>query len=69
MIDVSYFLTITFILVRLSSFFIICKSFYPSGTPKALKVFFSLIMAIAVTQGVENVSIDVINSNYLSCLF
>ncbi len=69
MIDASYFLTITFILVRLSSFFIICKSFYPNGTPKTLKAFFALIMAVSITQGVENVTMDVINNNYILIIY
>ena len=69
MIDVAFFLTLTFILVRLSSFFIICKSFYPTGTPNALKVFFSLILSFVVAGSVENVTLETVNNNYMLIMY
>lgn len=65
MVNLDYFITLILIFVRLSSFFIICKAFYPKGTPGALKLFFGLIFSFTVIPGVKGVSLDLISNNYI----
>lgn len=69
MVNLDYFITFIFIFVRLSSFFIICKAFYPKGTPGTLKVFFSLIFSFTLMGGVNGVSLDLITSNYILIMY
>ena len=65
MINTVYFLTLMFIFIRLTSFFIICKAFYPKGTPNTLKMFFSLIFSVALVAGIESIDVNSINNNYI----
>ncbi len=64
MVNLDYFITLILIFIRLSSFFIICKAFYPKGTPGALKLFFGLIFSFTLIPGVKGVSLDLISNNY-----
>ena len=68
MINLAYFLTLTFIFIRLTSFFTICKVFYPKGTPTTLKMFFSLIFSVGLIAGIPNIDINSINNNYVLLL-
>lgn len=65
MIDTSIFLALLFIFIRISSFFIITKVFFPNGTPKTLKVFFALIFAGTLVAGVNIKPIEEITNNYI----
>lgn len=69
MVNLDYFITLILIFVRLSSFFIICNAFYPKGTPGAIKVFFGLIFSFILIPGIDGVSLDVINNNYVFIIF
>jgi flagellar biosynthetic protein FliR/FlhB len=64
LVNLDYFITLILIFIRLSSFFIICKAFYPKGTPGALKLFFGLIFSFTLIPGVKGVSLDLISNNY-----
>ena len=69
MIDTAYLLTILFIFVRLSAFFILFKVIFPNGTPSAMKLFLSMIIAVSIAGGVENVNVEIINSNYVFIMY
>lgn len=69
MIDVAYFLTIMFIFVRLSVFFIVFKIIFPKGTPRALKMFLPMILAFALSSSVSKVNVEIINSNYIFFIY
>lgn len=69
MVNLDYFITLILIFVRLSSFFIICNAFYPKGTPGALKLFFGLIFSFILIPGIEGVSLELINNNYVFIMF
>ena len=53
MIDTLYFLALTLVMIRLGSFFTIVKAFFPKGTPKQLKMFFSLLVSVAIIGGID----------------
>ncbi|MGL5084786.1 MAG: flagellar biosynthetic protein FliR, partial [Clostridium sp.] len=65
MIDTTVFLALLFIFIRISSFFIMTKVFFPNGTPKTLKVFFALIFAGTLVSGVSSKPIEAITNNYV----
>ncbi|ATD54649.1 fused FliR family export protein/FlhB family type III secretion system protein [Clostridium chauvoei] len=65
MIDAAYFLSLIFIFIRLTSFFAITKVFFPNGTPKTLKMFFSLIFSVALVGGVDRINVELINNNLI----
>ncbi|AYE33417.1 fused FliR family export protein/FlhB family type III secretion system protein [Clostridium septicum] len=69
MIDATYFLALLFVFVRLTSFFAITKVFFPNGTPKTLKMFFSLIFSFAILGGVDNSNIELINNNLMLIMY
>lgn len=69
MVNLDYFITLILIFVRLSSFFIICKAFYPKGTPGTLKLFFSLIFSFILVGGVDGVSLNEITNNYILIIY
>lgn len=69
MIDTAYLLTILFIFVRLSAFFILFKVIFPNGTPSAMKLFLSMIIAVSIAGGVEKVNVEIINSNYVFIMY
>lgn len=64
MVDTVYFLALTLVMVRLGSFFTIVKAFFPKGTPKQLKIFFSLLVSIAIVGGIDYSMLDKISNNF-----
>lgn len=64
MINTAIFLTVMFIFVRLSAFFIVFNVIFPSGTPKAMKLFIPMIIAFTISGTVIGIDISLINSNY-----
>ncbi|MCQ2969363.1 MAG: fused FliR family export protein/FlhB family type III secretion system protein [Clostridium sp.] len=64
MINTSIFLTLTFIFVRLSAFFILFNIIFPSGTPKAMKLFIPMILAFIISGSISGVDVNLLNSNY-----
>lgn len=65
MIDTAYFLGITLVFIRLATFFLVVKAFYPSGTPKVLKGVLGIILSFFVISGIETNSLLEISSNYM----
>ncbi|CDG01282.1 Putative Flagellar biosynthetic protein FlhB [Clostridium chauvoei JF4335] len=39
--------------------------FFPNGTPKTLKMFFSLIFSVALVGGVDRINVELINNNLI----
>lgn len=64
MINTAFFLTIMFIFVRLSAFFIVFDVIFPKGTPKAMKLFIPMVLAFTISGTVGNLDIALIDSNY-----
>lgn len=69
MLNTPYFLALFFIFLRVTSFFIITKVFFPKGTPKILKAMFSLIFSFALLGGIDYESIKEITSNYYLIIY
>ena len=65
MIDTAYFLGLTLIFIRLATFFLVVKVFYPSGTPKILKGALGIILSFFVISGIDTSSLLEISNNYM----
>lgn len=70
MIDTGYFLGLLLIFLRISTFFVVVKVFYPKGTPNTLKIALGMIMSYFIIKGVDTSSVLKIDSNFklLLCL-
>ncbi|MGL5152455.1 MAG: fused FliR family export protein/FlhB family type III secretion system protein [Clostridium sp.] len=64
MINAVYFLAVTLIFVRLTSFFLSVKIFFPKGTPPILKGTLSLIISLAIISGIDYSYVSEISNNY-----
>ncbi|MZI81068.1 MULTISPECIES: fused FliR family export protein/FlhB family type III secretion system protein [Clostridium] len=65
MIDLAYFLGIFLIFLRISSYFVATKIFFPSGTPIMFKTGFSMILSYGIISGVDHNTVLAIDSNYM----
>lgn len=65
MINTAYFLGILFIFIRITSFFFAVKVFFPTGTPKIMKIFLGMILSYGAITGVDYSLVVDINSNYV----
>lgn len=65
MVDAAYFLGLFLIFLRVSSYFISTRIFFPSGTPTMFKTAFSMIMAYGLISGVDYNAVLNIESNYM----
>lgn len=71
MIDTLYFTALILITIRMFCFFIIVPVFFPSGTPSAVKVGLTLVMAYILIPGIDYSAINTINNNMpfvINCL-
>ena len=68
-VDINYFLTIIMIFIRMTSFFMVVRVFYPTGTPMILKVVFGIIISFAVAPGVDGSTISNITNNFTLAFF
>lgn len=69
MIDLAYFLGIFLIFLRISSYFVATKIFFPSGTPIMLKTGFSMILSYGIISGVDHTTVLAIDSNYMIAFY
>lgn len=69
MIDLAYFLGIFLIFLRISSYFVATKIFFPSGTPIMFKTGFSMILSYGIISGVDHTTVLVIDSNYMIAFY
>ncbi|NLK94054.1 MAG: fused FliR family export protein/FlhB family type III secretion system protein [Clostridiales bacterium] len=65
MLDTAYFLAIFFIFIRITSFFIVCRVFFPSGTPNIMKGVLGIILAYSIVSGLDYNSLLDISNNYM----
>ncbi|WP_238883233.1 fused FliR family export protein/FlhB family type III secretion system protein [Clostridium sp. YIM B02551] len=64
MINTVYFLAIFLIFLRIGSFLIISRIFFPSGTPNVVKVFFAFILSYMIITGINYDQLKTINDNF-----
>ena len=69
MIDLAYFLGIFLIFLRISSYFVATKIFFPSGTPIMFKTGFSMILSYGIISGVDHNTVLAIDSNYMIAFY
>lgn len=69
MIDLAYFLGIFLIFLRISSYFVATKIFFPSGTPIIFKTGFSMILSYGIISGVDHTTVLAIDSNYMIAFY
>ncbi|WP_294374515.1 fused FliR family export protein/FlhB family type III secretion system protein [uncultured Clostridium sp.] len=65
MVDAAYFLGLFLIFLRVSSYFISTRIFFPNGMPAMFKTAFSMIMAYGLISGVDYNAALNIESNYM----
>lgn len=65
MIDITYFLTLGLLTLRITSYFSAMGIFFPSGTPARFKGILGIVIALGLMSGVNTDSINQINNNYL----
>ena len=71
LIDTVYFTALILITIRIFCFFVIVPVFFPNGTPNAVKVGLTLIMAYILIPGIDYSGIHTINDNLpfiINCL-
>lgn len=69
MIDLAYFLGMFLIFLRISSYFVATKIFFPSGTPIMFKTGFSMILSYGIISGVDHTTVLAIDSNYMIAFY
>jgi len=69
LIDLAYFLGIFLIFLRISSYFVATKIFFPSGTPIMFKTGFSMILSYGIISGVDHNTVLAIDSNYMIAFY
>lgn len=69
MINLAYFLGIFLIFLRISSYFVATKIFFPSGTPIMFKTGFSMILSYGIISGVDHNTVLAIDSNYMIAFY
>ena len=69
MIDLSYFLTIFLLTLRITAYFFAVSIFFPTGTPGRLKGCLALILAWGVALGADSSGISSIDNNYFIAFF
>ncbi|MBC2582140.1 fused FliR family export protein/FlhB family type III secretion system protein [Clostridium sp. DJ247] len=71
MINVLYFTALILISIRMFCFFIVVPIFFPNGTPSAVKVGLTVIMAYIIIPSVDYSTINIVNNNItfiISCM-
>lgn len=65
MVDISYFLALFLIFLRITSYFIAVQIFFPTGTPQIMQGVFSLILSFGIVAGIDHSTLSVLNSGYM----
>jgi flagellar biosynthetic protein FliR/FlhB len=68
-VDITYFLALFLIFLRITSYFIAVEIFFPTGTPQIMKGAFSLILAFGIISGVDYSTINAVNSSYMLAFY
>lgn len=69
MVDTAYFLAITLVFLRVTTFFIVLEVLFPTGTPKLLKGVLGLIVSYGVVSGIDYSNILEINNNFTLIMY
>ena len=64
MIDTAYFLALFFIFIRITSFLLAAKVFFPNGTPKILKGVIGMVLSFGVIASIDYGSVLNIENDY-----
>ncbi|MBE6086985.1 MAG: fused FliR family export protein/FlhB family type III secretion system protein [Clostridium beijerinckii] len=65
MVDISYFLALFLIFLRITSYFISVQIFFPTGTPQIMQGVFSLILSFGIVAGIDQSTLSALNSGYM----
>lgn len=65
MVDISYFLALFLIFLRITSYFISVQIFFPTGTPQIMQGVFSLILSFGIVAGIDHSTLSALNSGYI----
>ncbi|NMF03307.1 fused FliR family export protein/FlhB family type III secretion system protein [Clostridium beijerinckii] len=65
MVDISYFLALFLIFLRITSYFISVQIFFPTGTPQIMQGVFSLILSFGIVAGIDHSTLSAVNSGYM----
>ncbi|ALB44555.1 MULTISPECIES: fused FliR family export protein/FlhB family type III secretion system protein [Clostridium] len=65
MVDISYFLALFLIFLRITSYFISVQIFFPTGTPQIMQGVFSLILSFGIVAGIDHSTLSALNSGYM----
>lgn len=65
MVDISYFLALFLIFLRITSYFISVQIFFPTGTPQIMQGVFSLILSFGIVAGIDHSTLGALNSGYM----
>lgn len=65
MVDISYFLALFLIFLRITSYFIAVQIFFPTGTPQIMQGVFSLILSFGIVAGIDHSTLSALNSGYM----
>ncbi|CUU50208.1 fused FliR family export protein/FlhB family type III secretion system protein [Clostridium beijerinckii] len=65
MVDISYFLALFLIFLRITSYFMAVQIFFPTGTPQIMQGVFSLILSFGIVAGIDHSTVSAVNSSYM----
>ncbi|MBC2455875.1 fused FliR family export protein/FlhB family type III secretion system protein [Clostridium beijerinckii] len=65
MVDISYFLALFLIFLRITSYFMSVQIFFPTGTPQIMQGVFSLILSFGIVAGIDHSTVSAVNSSYM----
>ncbi len=71
MVDILYFTALILITIRIFCFFVVVPIFFPTGTPNAVKIGLTLVMAYILIPGIDYTGVNNINNNlpfFMNCM-
>lgn len=69
MINVTYFLGVFLVSLRILSFIEVAQILFPKGTPKVVKVMFGVILGFMIITGIDYSYVNDINSNLMIIMY
>lgn len=69
MVDISYFLALFLIFLRITSYFMAVQIFFPTGTPQIMQGVFSLILSFGIVAGIDHSTVSAVNSSYMLAFY
>lgn len=67
--DTTSLLALTLVFIRISSFFIVVKVFFPKGTPNTLKLVISMVFSFSMLASIDFSNIENINNTMILILY